>query len=254
MLKKMIIPKTKKELEIMREGGKRLARIKNELQKMVKPKVRPEEIEARAKELIKRAGGVPSFKKVKNYHWATCINVNEGVVHGVPRGEAFKKGDLVSVDVGMFYKGFHTDTSFTLACGKVGQDMHRFLQVGQKALKRAIAEAVPGNYIANISKAMQEVLEDAGFSPVRALTGHGIGRKLHEEPQIPCFWEGPIENSELTPEGATLAVEVIYTLGSPDLVISGEDNWTIATRDGKISGLFEETVAATVQGPLVLTA
>lgn len=249
----MIKAKNQKAQEAMQEGGRRLSRIKAELKKAVAPGVTPSELDKKAEKLISEAGGEPSFKMVPNYSWATCINVNQGVVHGVPSQVAFREGDLVSIDVGMFYRGFHTDTSFTVPTGNIDQQKQKFLQVGKNALKKAIREAVVGNRVAHISQAMQRVLEKAGFAPVRALTGHGIGRKLHEQPQIPCFWEGSITNSEVIPEGATLAIEVIYTLGSPDLVVSEADNWTIATRDGKIAGLFEETVLVTARGPLVLT-
>lgn len=250
----MIKPKTKDEIALMQEGGKRLAQIKKELQEMVKAGVRAKEIDKKAEELIKKARGKPSFEMVKGYRWATCINVNEGVVHGVPGDYAFREGDLVSIDVGMFFKGYHTDTSFTVGAGKLDKEKERFLAAGRRALKAAIDACRPGMRVAHISRAMQKVLEEKGYSPVRALSGHGIGKNLHESPQIPCFWQGNVSDSEEIPEGAVFAIEAIYTLGSPELVLSGEDKWTIATRDGKIAGLFEETVAATVQGPLILTA
>lgn len=250
----MISIKSPKEMETMKEGGKKLGGIKRELQKLIKPGIKPSEVDKKAEELIKKAGGEPSFKMVDGYSWATCINVNEGVVHGIPGGKAFKEGDLVSVDVGMFYKGFHTDTSFTVGVGKIDEEKKKFLEIGRKALSEAIKEVRPGRRVAHISRAMQNVLEKEGYSSVRSLTGHGIGEGLHEMPQIPCFWEGDIRNSERLREGMALAVESIYALGSPNLVLSSEDNWTIATRDGKISGLFEDTVLVTAQGPLVITA
>lgn len=249
----MINPKNERARQAMQEGGKILSRIKGQLKETVAPGVTPQELETRAEKLIVEAGGKPSFKMVPNYFWATCINVNDGVVHGVPNSSPFREGDLVSVDVGMFYQGFHTDTSFTVPAGKINRQKQEFLRVGKRALKEAISKAVVGNRVAHISRSIQRILEREDYAPVRALTGHGIGKKLHEEPQIPCFWQGRLESSEVIPEGATLAIEVIYTLGSPELVISGEDSWTIRTRDGKIAGLFEETVLATVEGPLVLT-
>lgn len=250
----MINTKNENEIQAMQEGGRKLSRVKEELKASIAPGVTPRQVDKKAEKLILQAGGKPSFKMVPGYSWTTCINVNEGVVHGIPKGEAFREGDLVSVDVGMFYKGFHTDTSFTVAAGKADRKNRRFLEAGRRALRKAIDKAVPGNRVAHISQAMQRVLENEGFTPVRALTGHGIGKDLHEEPQIPCFWEGKPENSDIIPEGATLAIEAIYTLGSPELVISRDDNWTISSKDGKIAGLFEETVLVSAEGPLVLTA
>jgi methionyl aminopeptidase len=250
----MITPKTQAELEIMIEGGKRLKRVKEALRDAVKPGVTPLELDQMAEKLIKEEGGDPCFKKVRGYHWSTCINLNDGVVHGIPTPTPIVEGDLVSVDVGMMYKGFNTDTSFTVPAGSIDKDTQKFLEVGRIALKKAIEATRVGNRISQISRAMQEVLEEAGYTPVRALTGHGVGKKLHEEPQIPCFWPGDLGSGEVIPERAVFAVEAIYCLGKSDLIISGEDKWTISTKDGKIAGLFEETVAVTEKGPLVLTA
>lgn len=247
----MIEPKTEKEIEIMREGGRKLLLIKEALRKAVDVGVTPDEIDKMAEKLILEAGGKPSFKMVKNYHWSTCINTNEGVVHGVPGNSRFENGDIVSVDVGLFYKGFHTDTSFTVPVGEVSGEVKRFLAAGEKALLNSIDKVKAGGKISDISRVMETILKKEGYSPVRALTGHGIGRNLHEKPAIPCFWDG--KASDVIPEGAVLALEVIYMMGSPDLVLS-EDGWTLATKDGKIAALFEETVIAGKTGPQVLTA
>lgn len=247
----MIQVKTPQEIKVMTEGGSKLANIRNRLAKMVAPGTTPLEIEQKAQELIKNQGGQPSFQMVKNYRWATCININDGVVHGIPTSTPFKEGDLVSIDVGMFYKGFHTDTSVTLPAGATDARLEKFLEVGRLALTSAIGQAKPGNKVSDISKAIQSMVKKHGYSAVRALTGHGIGKNLHEEPQIPCFWEKSMQDMIL-PEGAVLAIEAIYTMGEPDLVLS-EDNWTLRTKDGTMAGLFEETVAVVPDGPLVLT-
>lgn len=249
----MIKSKTKDEIEIMREGGQKLLQIKEELAKNVTLGKSGEDIDKLARELIAKAGGKPSFKMVKNYFWTTCVNINDGVVHGIPDKKAFKEGDIVSIDVGFFYKGFHTDTSFTTSIGKAAKETLKFLDAGKKSLKESVCQVKPGRKISAISKKIQKILEERGYSPVRALTGHGIGRELHEEPNIPCFWD-PRLKDEIIPEGAVFAIEVIYTLGLPDLVLSTDDNWTISTKDGKIAGLFEETVAASKNGPQILTA
>lgn len=246
------MPKTKKEIEIMAEGGKKLAKIKKSLTEKINEGVNAQEIEELAEILIKETGGKASFKMVPRYKWTTCVNVNEGVVHGIPKKETvFKKGDVVSVDIGLFYKGFHTDTSISVGI-KPNSETEDFLKTGKLALDNAIDKAQVNNKIFDISKAIQNTIENAGLVPIRALVGHGIGRSLHETPQIPCFVEGDKDDSPTIPEGAVLAIEVMYTLKKPDVKVSA-DGWTILTRDGKITGLFEETVAITAGGPLVLT-
>ena len=193
-----------------------------------------------------------SFTKVENYRWATCISVNEGIVHGIPKKETiFKKGDLVSVDVGIFYKGFHTDTSISVGLDLTPENA-RFFETGRTALKKAIREAKPGKYIFDISKAIEDTITGAGYTPLRALVGHGVGRELHEEPQIPCFVpDGTSRGPKIVP-GMVLAIEVMYTQGKSDIGVT-EDGWTIVMRDGKISALFEETVCVTTKGPQVIT-
>ena len=244
--------KTSSEMKIMREGGKKLGELKKELIRQIKEGVSAAEIEELACALIKKHGGTPSFKMVPGYSWATCVNINEGVVHGIPKKTViFKKGDVVSVDLGIFYKGFHNDTSFTVAISPT-KDIKRFLEVGEEALEAAIDQAIPGNRIYDISKAIEDVLKENKIQPVEALVGHGIGRDLHEQPQIPCFVNVKRDKTPIIPKGATFAIEVIYTMGSPEIQVE-EDGWTIKVKDDKISGLFEETVAISSNGPIVLT-
>jgi len=251
-------PKTEAEIEIMRQGGRRLTRIKKALFDKVAVGTSAAEIEVLANELIKKEGAEASFKKVPGYSWATCVNVNAGLVHGIPKPEViFKKGDVVSVDFGVYWQGFHTDCSFSRALSAL-PETKKFLKVGRQALKAAIAQAKAGNRIYDISAAIESTVKKAGFSPIRALVGHGVGRQLHEEPAIPCFVPpdggkpAGREESMVIPEGATLAIEVMYARGLPDLV-QETDGWTISSRDGKITALFEETVAVTKDGPQVLT-
>jgi methionyl aminopeptidase len=247
-----ISSKTKEELERLKRGGRLLGEVKAALRKAVKVGANAAEIEDLAVRLIDQKGGIASFKGVPGYSWATCVNVNEGLVHGIPKKEiVFKKGDVVSVDVGMLYEGFHTDTSFTVGL-EVDPQTSKFLEIGEAALKEAIKNVKPGSRIFDISKAIEDVVKKAGFAPIRDLVGHGIGRALHEFPQIPCFTSGKREESPQIPQGATLAIEVMYALGSHEVEVA-QDSWTIAMRDAKISALFEETVAATAGGPLVLT-
>jgi methionyl aminopeptidase len=244
--------KTPEEIEIMMEAGKKLARVKNALALAVKPGVTGMDIENLAVKLVKEEGAEGSFNKVPGYSWLTCINVNEGLVHGIPtKSLVFKKGDVVSIDVGLYYKGFHSDTSITVGID-VAPEIRKFLNIGQNALEKAIAKARPGNYIYNISGAIQETIEGAGYSTIKALVGHGVGRELHEDPQIPCFVPGRIEDSAKIVPGMTLAIEIMYAMGEDKVEIL-EDGWTIAMRDGKISALYEESVAVTEKGTKVMT-
>src|SRR5258706_1940413 len=245
--------KTPDEVKIMAEGGAKLGRVKNALAKAVKAGVSAMDIEELAAKLIKEEGAEVSFNKVPGYSWATCISVNEGLVHGIPKKEMiFKSGDIVSVDVGVYFKGCHTDTSISVGID-LSPENQKFLNVGKSALEKAISKARIGNHLYLISKAIEDEIEGHGYSTIKALVGHGVGRELHEDPQIPCFVPGKIEDSPIITEGMVLAVEVMYAAGS-DKVEALEDGWTIAMRDGKMSGLFEETVAITKAGPKVLTA
>jgi len=253
--------KTEKEIKLMKEGGRKLALVFAEVVKKIKPGVRLEQLDRLAEELIIKQGGFPSFKTVEGYHWATCININEGVVHGIPNDYQIKGGDLVSLDMGMLYGGLHTDMARTLWVknskseilrrGKDRQNS-KFLKTGKEALKSAIKATKAGKRIGHISAAMEKVIRKAGFSPVEDLTGHGVGRKLHEEPQIPCFLDKLINQTSVLQQGMTLAIEVIYTWGRPDLALA-DDGWTIKTADGKLAALFENTVLVTKKEPVILT-
>jgi methionyl aminopeptidase len=190
---------------------------------------------------------------VPGYHWTTCVNINEGVVHGIPKKEiVFERGDVVSVDIGVFYKGFHTDTSITVGI-QVSKENQKFLDTGEEALRQAIKATRKGNRIFNISQAIEKTLTRDGYSPIRALVGHGVGRELHEEPQIPCFADERYEvaSAEII-EGMVLAIEVMYSQGSGDVKLEN-DGWTISSSDDTITALFEDTVAITKEGSKVLT-
>lgn len=249
---KMIKIKTPQDLIIMAEGGAKLGRVKKSLSEAVKAGITAKDIEDLAQKLIKEEGTEPSFTKVPNYYWATCVNVNEGLVHGIPTKDLiFKDGDIVKIDVGIYYKGFHTDTSISVGINP-SLENEKFLRVGQETLNKALKAVKPGNHIYDISKVIEENIEEAGYSTIKALVGHGVGRELHEEPQIPCFVPGPIDESPVIKPGMVFAVEVMYAQGSDKVEIL-KDGWTIAMRDGKISGLFEESVAVTEKGTRVLT-
>jgi methionyl aminopeptidase len=244
--------KTPSQIKIMEEGGKKLAKIKEELENQIEVGVCATDIEDLATDLIKKGGGKPSFKMVPGYHWSTCININAGLVHGIPKSSVkINREDIVSVDVGFYYKGFHTDTSFSKYLGK-DKKRKKFLLVGKEALRAAINKTYSGKRVYDLSKAMEDVLKREKLTPIKALVGHGIGKNLHEEPQIPCFVQGSRKESPKLAKGMTIAIEVMYTKGREAVELES-DRWTITTSDGKISALFEETVLVTSKGPRVLT-
>lgn len=248
----MIPLKNQQEKEKMRQSGCRLAQVMNEALLLVKPGLSLFQLDQAIEKLILKKGGQPSFKMVPDYHWASCLNINQGVVHGVPNDYCLKVNDLLSIDIGIFYQGFHTDMARTVIVGKGNKQLNLFLATGKKALKKAIGAVKDGHRVGHLSLAMEKELRQAGLSPVETLTGHGVGRKLHEEPQIPCRLWGSVKETPRLKAGMSLALEVIYAQGKPDLIL-GKDNWTIETEDGRLSGLFEDTVLVGKEKAEVLT-
>jgi len=238
------------EIEKIHQGGKILANILQKVLAKVTAGVTTLSLDQYADQLISTAGARPSFKMEKGYTFATCMCVNDMVVHGIPTGYKLQNGDRLGVDLGIFYQGFHTDASWSVI---VGKQPSVFLQIGEKALKEAISKCVPGNHIGDISKTIQETIEKSGYSCVKQLVGHGVGRLLHEDPEIPCYLRGLVENTPEIKVGMVLAVEAIYNQGKSQVVYGNDDGWTINTRDGLLSGLFEHTVAVTQSGPKILT-
>lgn len=249
----MINIKTKEEIEIMQHGGAILASVLNEVLQNVKPGVSELELDALAEKLILQKGGEPGFKKVPGYKHTICMATNEVVVHGIPTNYKFKEGDVVGIDCGVFYKGFHTDMAHTIRVHPQNDEIDKFLKIGEKALWKAIKQAKPGNRIGHISKTIQDIVEGAGYSVVLSLIGHGVGRELHEEPEVPGYLSRKIEKTPLLKEGMTIAVEVIYNMGKRDVVYANRDGWTIKTADGSMAGLFERSIAITKDGHNLLT-
>jgi len=245
----MIPLKTKNDIETMREGGVIALTALKKVLENIKPGIKLSELDRIADQYIIDSGGEASFKTVDGYSYATCINVNEGIVHGIPTDYELTTGDVVSIDLGVLYKGFHTDLSHTV---EVGTDKEKvFLDTGKQALSNAISKLLVGNRIGDISQAIQSTVESVGYSVSRDLVGHGVGAELHEDPLVPGYGrkgEGP-----LIQEGLVLAIEVIYQRGSPRIEVD-DDDWTIKTSDGSLSGLFEQTVAATKDGPVIITS
>jgi methionyl aminopeptidase len=251
----MIKFKTEQEVEIMRQGGKILAEVLGELISNVRAGISEIELDRMAEKLIIAKGAEPGFKKVEGYKNTICISTNDVVVHGIPTDYVLKDGDKVGIDCGVFYKGFHTDMAQTTVVkgGKNLDEVNKFLQTGEKAMWEGIKAAKLGNRIGDISKVMQDVIEGQGYSVVRSLIGHGVGRDLHEDPEVPGYLDRPILKTPLLKEGMTIAIEAIYNMGKSDVIYSGSDGWTIKSRDGSLSGLFERSIAITKRGTEVLT-
>ena len=246
----MIVRKSKAEIETMGRAGRVVASTLALLGELVKPGVTTGELDEAAEEHIRSDGGVPTFKGYRGFPASICASPNSMVVHGIPGPYTLRNGDLISVDVGVTLDGFVADSAYTFAVGEVDGDAKRLLEVCQAALAAGIQQARAGNHVQDISAAVQRTTEEAGFSVVRSLVGHGIGRSMHEEPQVPNFGE-PGHGPLLQP-GMTLAIEPMINAGAPDVWMA-EDRWSISTNDGSLSAHFEHTVAVTDNGPLVLT-
>lgn len=260
----MIHIKSDEEIEIMRKSGSILGEVLRIVLESARPGVSELELDRLAERLIRERGGEPGFMKVKGYHYTTCMSTNDVVVHGIPGGYKFKEGDVIGIDCGVYYKGFHTDMSesvrivngkpkFYTGSEKGGDEIDKFLSIGKRALIDAIKQARAGNRVGNISQTIQEIVEmDAGYSIVRSLIGHGVGRDLHEEPEIPGVLMDKISNTPKLKKGMTIAVEVIYNMGKPDVRLD-RDGWTIRTKDGRLAGLYERTIEVTDGKPELLT-
>ena len=217
----------------------------------VRPGMTTEELDAVGEEHIRSRGGVPTSKGYKGFPAALCLSPNSMVVHGIPGPYRLDEGDLISVDVGVTLDGFVADSAFTFPVGEVSEEAERLLETCQAALTAGIERARVGNRVGDISAAVQQATEDGGFSVVRSLVGHGVGRSYHEDPQIPNF--GPPGRGPLLADGMTIAIEPMITTGRPDVYVH-DDGWSISTADGSLAAHFEHTVAITEAGPRILTA
>jgi len=216
-----------------------------------RPGVTTAELDELAEEFVAGQGGYPTFKGYRGYPAATCISPNSMIVHGIPGSYELSDGDILSVDVGVTFDGFVADSAFTFPIGEISDRADHLLETGQAALAAGIEQCRAGNRLSDISHAVQQATESAGFSVVRSLVGHGVGRSMHEDPQIPNYGEpgrGP-----LLAEGMTFAIEPMINAGGPDIVVH-DDEWSISTADGSLSAHFEHTVAVTATGPRILTA
>ncbi len=238
-------------IEAMRVGGAALAQIKFKLRDFAQLGVSFIDIEKQATTLIIAANMQPSFSTVPGYHWSTCIMKNDALCHGIPDDQQIADGDIITIDVGLINQGFHLDTTISFGVGEITTKQRRFLEIGQKSLTKAIASARVGQSVYQISRAMEKVLLEENYGAVYQLTGHGVGKELHMEPTIPCV-ANPEDRMVRLTEGQTLAIEVMYAMGNPQLVVDA-DEWTFRTKDGSLTAMFEETVLVTAQGPEILT-
>ena len=238
------------KIEKMRIAGDILSEINRELREMAVEGVTLLEIDEKANELCKKFNVIPAFKGYDGFPKTVCVGVNDVVVHGIPDNYALKNGDIVSLDMGIKYKGVFSDSAITVGVGQISANAKKLMEATKKAVIEGIKFAKPGNRVGDIGNAMQKAVESEGFSVVREMVGHGVGYELHEEPYIPGY--GEKGEGEKLYEGQTIAIEAIINEGTPDIVISKKDGWTSKTKDGKLSALFEHTVVVGKE-PLVLT-
>ena len=238
------------EVESIRAAARLVAKTLKVLGQGIRPGVTTEELDRIAESFIRDHGGRPAFKGYRGYPASICSSVNEEVVHGVPGKRVLREGEIIGIDVGVEMDGYFGDAAWTFPVGEVSPEAARLMQVTQEALEKGIAQARPGNRVGDISNAIQTHVERHGYSVVRALVGHGIGRQMHEEPQVPNFGS-PGRGPKLM-VGQVLAIEPMVNAGGPE-VVTRDDQWTVASRDGSLSAHFEHTVAVGKEGPIVLS-
>lgn len=246
----MIHIKSKDEVEYLRKSGKVLASIVSELKSSLRAGIATIEIDKKAEALIKKHKAKPAFKGYRGFPGCICVSLNQEVVHGIPGSRVIRNGDVVSVDIGIVLNDYFSDTAFTAGIGKIPEQLEKLIEVTRKSLYKGIEQAVVGNHLSDISFAVQNFVESNNFSVVRDFVGHGIGKDLHEEPEVPNF--GLPHNGPVLKEGMVLAIEPMVNVGTWRTRIL-EDGWTVVTQDGKPSAHFEHTVAITKTGPQILT-
>lgn len=246
----MIICKTPREIDIMRDAGKIVALTFQELKKYIQPGVTTKELDTIAEKFIKEHDAYPSFKGYNGFPGSICTSVNDELVHGIPGKRVLEKGDIISLDIGARYNGYHGDSAWTYAVGEIDDETQKLLDVTEKSLSMGLNEAKPEVRLSNISHAIQKCVESEGYSIVREYVGHGIGQDLHEDPDIPHF--GPPNKGPRLKPGMVFCVEPMVNAGTR-YVKTLADNWTVVTVDGKLCTHFEHTIAITETGYEILT-
>ncbi|OPZ24820.1 MAG: Methionine aminopeptidase 1 [Deltaproteobacteria bacterium ADurb.BinA179] len=247
----MIIIKSEYEIAIMREANRILAQLFEHISPMILPGISTIELDKEAELFIRSHGALPAFKGYRDYPATLCTSVNDEVVHGIPGPRVLQSGDIISIDVGALFDGFYSDAARTFPVGTISPQAKKLIEVTKESLDAGISQAVPGNHLSDISAAVQKVVEEGGFSVVRDFVGHGIGRNLHEAPQIPNF--GRRGKGPVLQEGMTLAIEPMVNAGTYKVLIQS-DGWTAVTEDASLSAHFENSIAVTKDGPVVLSA
>lgn len=247
----MVIRKSVNELDKMRFAGLIVAETLSELRKMVEPGVTTRQLDAFAEKKIRSAGAYPTFKGYRKFPSSICASVNDEVVHGIPSDRRLREGDIVKIDCGATLDGYVGDAAITVPVGKVPPAVEKLLETTRASLFRAVEKMVPGNRLYDVSYAVQELVEENGFSIVRDFCGHGIGERMHEDPQVPNY--GRPGTGPKLKAGWVLAIEPMVNLGTHEVQVLS-DGWTVKTKDGKYSSHFEHTIAVTPDGPVVLTA
>ncbi|NIM18631.1 MAG: type I methionyl aminopeptidase [Candidatus Latescibacteria bacterium] len=246
----MIYLKSPSEIEIIRSNGAILKECFEIAGKLIRVGVKRVEIDRAIEERILKRGGKPAFKGFHGFPAATCISINEEVVHGIPDDRVLEEGQIVGIDVGVYRDGYYADAARTFPVGEVSPQVKKLLKVTREALEKGIAKAVVGNNLTDISHAVESYVTGHGFSVVKTLVGHGIGQQMHEQPQVPNF--GPPAQGPVLEEGLVIAIEPMVNIGGSD-VLTLDDGWTVVTADRKLSAHFEDTVAVTKNGPAILT-
>lgn len=243
--------KSQHEIALMREAGKILAEVHDEMAKIIRPGISTMDINRKGEEVIRSYGCIPSFLNYNGYPASICVSVNEEVVHGIPnKKRILQEGDIVSLDAGVIYQGYHSDAARTHAVGEISEDNKRLIEVTKQSFFEGIKYAKAGNHLYEISKAIQDFVESNGYSVVRDLVGHGVGKDLHEEPQIPNF--KPIGRGMKLREGMTLAIEPMVNAGDYEVWVL-EDDWTVVAQDGMNSAHYENTILITDGEPELLS-
>lgn len=247
----MIVLKTKRELDLMREACRISANALKEAGKAVQPGVSTQEIDDIVRKYIQEQGATPSFLGYGGFPASACISVNDVVIHGIPsKKQILKSGDIVSVDVGAFIDGFHGDNAYTFACGDISKEAQALLKATEESLYEGIKQAVAGNRVGDIGNAVQRYVEDRSYSVVRDFVGHGVGAKLHEDPSVPNY--GTAGRGVRLLPGMTIAIEPMIVAGKHNVKVL-DDDWTTVTVDGSLAAHFEHTVAITPNGPVIMT-
>lgn len=246
----MSLIKKNQEIELMKISGNICARALKKVLEHVRVGAKCSDLDKIARNEIEKRQASPSFMTVDDYKWTICTTINDQVVHGIPAHTKLAPGDIIGIDIGALYRGYHSDMAISVPVGEISDAQKKFLQVGRDTLEIAISQAKVGNTIGDISANIQEKIEGAGYSVVKSLTGHGIGRNLHEDPMVPGF--GKKGTGARILENMVLAIEVIYAQGSSEVKLE-PDGWTISTVDGSPGGLFEQTIAVAKDGPITLT-